>query len=572
MNKTGNKRKYTILIGAVIFAGLFAVLLVMMAPGPDHEVINLVSGWDVETPQKNLVGVDLSEVHFGVLSEGDAVTLRNTLPQTEVPAAAMQIKSGHATIEISLDGELYYEDGAQYYEAQTMTPWRFYFVPLPEHYGGKRIEIRLMANEDDAFTSMQPIMVGNIHDLYIQYLLTGRLTFVAGLFFIVLGVLLFLVFFFLKRYYGLEPRLLSSALITLLLGLYMLSYYKLTGFLSHNYIGNDFVEYVSLYFLPFAFVVFLASTQDVGKGKLYFVMAAIDYLVASTILILYATGAVVLNRFVPLIHMIIVVEGVILIVTTLVRRFFRRRKTDERKEWKISEQIWVGGFFFMLIAAIADVVRYSLSHYTGTGGKNYMSLNILTVGALVFSATLIMNFFYYHVEKIYAAETLNRLSGLAYTDPLTDMANRGKCEQTLQEVEKSGEDFILISLDVDNLKVVNDRYGHVVGDQYLADMAVVMNEAFQEADLIGRMGGDEFMAMLRGRDTRRCEAMLREMQDVIAGLNRESQSLRYSISYGYATSAETAYGTVEAVYRLADSRMYAMKQEHHKWGMQNARA
>lgn len=566
MNKKTEKRNYKYIIGGVLFVVLFTFLLVLMAPGPEHPVANLTSGWDVEMPGRSLQGVELSQVRLGPVREGDEVILHNVLPAEEVPAAALQIKAGHATLQVYLNDTLYYEDGAQYRAAHQMTPWRFHHIKLPVPYAGMDLKIRLIANEDDAFTGMEPILVGSIHDLYVQYLLTGRLTVVAGAFLLVMGSLLILVFFYLKRYYGLEPRLLSSALISFLLGLYMLSYYKLTGLLTDNYMALDFVEYVSLFFLPFSFAVFLASTQDVGKGRLYFALAAINYIIAAALLLLYALGIIILNRFVPVIHILIIAEGLIMILTSAARVFMRRRSTDTKKAWKISEKIWVAGFFIMLLAAMIDVTRYALTHYTGSGGKAYANLNILTVGALVFVGTLILNFFYYHVEKVYATDMMNQLSGLAYTDPLTDMANRGKCEQTLQEVEKSGEQFIIISLDVDNLKFINDRFGHAVGDQYLAEMATVMNEAFQEADLVGRMGGDEFLAMIRGAETKKCEAMLREMQDVLAGLNREKAPMRYSISYGYATSMETAYGTVEAVYRLADSRMYAMKQEHHKWG------
>ena len=570
MNDKKGKRNYKFIIAGVLFVVLFFFLLVLMAPGPRYTVYNLGTGWDVETTDKVLQGVELFGVRLGPVAEGDEVILHNVLPSEEVPAAALQIKAGHATLQVFLNDALYYEDGAQYRTAHQMTPWRFHHIRLPASYAGMDLKIRLIANEDDAFTGMEPVLVGNIHDLYVQYLLTGRLTMVAGAFLVVMGALLILVFFYLKRYYGLEPRLLSSALISLLLGLYMLSYYKLTGLLSDNYMANDFVEYVSLFFLPFAFAVFLASTQEVGKGRLYFFLAAVNYCIAAALLLLYALGIIILNRFVPVIHILIIVEGVIMIVTSIARFFMNRRSTDTQKTWKISEKVWVAGFFVMLLCAMIDVSRYALVHYTGSGGKAYANLNILTVGSLVFVATLVLNFFYYHVEKVYAADMMSQLSGLAYTDPLTDMANRGKCEQTLQEVEKSGEQFILISLDVDNLKFINDRFGHAAGDQYLADMATVMNEAFQEADLVGRMGGDEFLAMIRGSDTKKCEAMLREMQDVLAGLNREKAPMRYSISYGYATSMETAYGTVKAVYRLADSRMYAMKQEHHKWGMSYA--
>ncbi|MBQ9512187.1 MAG: GGDEF domain-containing protein [Lachnospiraceae bacterium] len=565
-----SRKNFTLLTMGVTFIVLFFLLMVYGAPLSAWPVTHLTENWRVTTPEGTTENTRLSDAHLGLVRQGDEFVFETLLPDNAVPAAAIQLKSNHASLQVLVDGEAIYEDGGQYANPIHMTPSRMHHIKLPADYAGKTLTIRMIANEGDAFTMMEPVRVGNVHDLFVGYLMNTRLTVVVGLYLAVMGVLLFLVFFYLNRYYGFEARLLSSALISLLLGIYLISYYKLTGFLTDNYISNDMAEYTALFFLPFAFVVFLASTQEEGRGKIFYVLAAIDYVIAAVLLILYALGLIRLNRSVPLIHAMILIEGVLLIAITLFRYVRARRDTSKKKEWKISEKIWLIGFFVMLFSAMLDVVWYNVVHYSGMGDDTFPGLNFLTIGAFVFNATLIVNFFYYHVEKIYASDVMNRLSGLAYTDPLTDMANRNKCEQTLEEVEKEGKPFTIVSLDIDSLKAINDRYGHAAGDQYLADMAAVMNEAFKDADLIGRMGGVEFLEMLRGADTKKCEAMLREVEDVLVGINKEKHPMHYGISYGYATSVETAYGTVEAVYHLADRRMYAMKQDRNRRGVAHA--
>ena len=165
MNKTEGKRNYKYIIGGVLFVVLFSFLLVIMAPGPRYPVSNLKTDWNVETADRTLQGVELSRVRLGPVSEGDEVTLHNVLPTEEVPAAALQIKVGHATLQVFLNDTLYYEDGAQYRAAHQMTPWRFHHIKLPESYAGMDLKVKLIANEDDAFTGMEPVLVGNIHDL-----------------------------------------------------------------------------------------------------------------------------------------------------------------------------------------------------------------------------------------------------------------------------------------------------------------------------------------------------------------------------------------------------------------------
>ncbi len=89
---------------------------------------------------------------------------------------------------------------------------------------------------------------------------------------------------------------------------------------------------------------------------------------------------------------------------------------------------------------------------------------------------------------------------LAVTDPLTGLYNRRKLEEALgREIERAGRyqrPLSLIMLDVDNLKAVNDRFGHQAGDEVLRHTAAVIREQIRGVDIATRYGGDEFMIVL----------------------------------------------------------------------------
>jgi diguanylate cyclase (GGDEF)-like protein len=93
-----------------------------------------------------------------------------------------------------------------------------------------------------------------------------------------------------------------------------------------------------------------------------------------------------------------------------------------------------------------------------------------------------------------------RLTNLASTDPVTNLANRrtmlSRINQEKMRLERTGEAFSLIMIDIDNFKVVNDEYGHDAGDFVLVTLAAIINFIIRKQDHVARWGGDEFLVFL----------------------------------------------------------------------------
>lgn len=112
----------------------------------------------------------------------------------------------------------------------------------------------------------------------------------------------------------------------------------------------------------------------------------------------------------------------------------------------------------------------------------------------------------YYFEKGAAATEASlmlantRLSNLAATDPVTNLANRrtmlSKINQERIRLERTGEVFSLIMIDIDNFKLVNDEYGHDAGDFVLVSLAAIINFIIRKQDHVARWGGDEFLVFL----------------------------------------------------------------------------
>ena len=115
----------------------------------------------------------------------------------------------------------------------------------------------------------------------------------------------------------------------------------------------------------------------------------------------------------------------------------------------------------------------------------------------------------------------------------------------------------LVVADVDGLKLVNDVRGHAAGDALLRSTAAALRATFRAQDVVARIGGDEFAAVLEGYDTGDVAAVEARVEDAARRQGAEPGGVEVALSVGAAV-AEAGVALTE-VLRRADERMYANK-------------
>lgn len=156
---------------------------------------------------------------------------------------------------------------------------------------------------------------------------------------------------------------------------------------------------------------------------------------------------------------------------------------------------------------------------------------------------------------------LTELEHLNTHDPLTNMLNRHGIDMAIDKhfEEHPGQPFALALMDIDNFKDINNRHGHDVGDEILKEMASILEESFPEGTTVGRNSGDEFLAMLWGKDASSAKELFdrlsrRKKSCVCAGKRYE-----FSLSVGYVCCPEDA-SDLRSVYTFADRALYWVKR------------
>lgn len=162
-------------------------------------------------------------------------------------------------------------------------------------------------------------------------------------------------------------------------------------------------------------------------------------------------------------------------------------------------------------------------------------------------------------------ENAKRLLSLSRIDGLTGLMNRLAYEQDMEELKMKGtdKDMILISLDVNNLKIVNDLQGHLSGDILLKNAAEAIKFVFEpHGGKVYRMGGDEFMVNI-SMDIDRLGLLLTQFESALPDFKDKSLK-ELSISYGYCSRSEDLFKSIKELEKVADDRMYEMKKAYHK--------
>ncbi|MBI5839040.1 MAG: diguanylate cyclase [Chloroflexi bacterium] len=144
-------------------------------------------------------------------------------------------------------------------------------------------------------------------------------------------------------------------------------------------------------------------------------------------------------------------------------------------------------------------------------------------------------------------------------DALTGLYNRAYFNEELARLERSRQFPIsVVIVDVDEMKVINDNYGHAAGDAQLQRTARVLSAAFRAEDTAARVGGDEFSVLLPGTQTAVADRILARVRKTLASHNDDSEGYPLSLSIGVST-ANLGDSLTQAL-KEADDRMYREKQ------------
>lgn len=157
-----------------------------------------------------------------------------------------------------------------------------------------------------------------------------------------------------------------------------------------------------------------------------------------------------------------------------------------------------------------------------------------------------------------------QLRRITLIDPLTNTFNRRfffqKLEEEFARHQRYQEPISVLAIDVDNLKPVNDSFGHLAGDLVIKGVVQALKGIGRRGDAICRLGGDEFAYILLSSDEHGAHTFAKRMQERFRRMEFKGITIRPTVSIGIVNSASAKFLDAVDLYRAADEALYKAKQ------------
>ena len=180
-----------------------------------------------------------------------------------------------------------------------------------------------------------------------------------------------------------------------------------------------------------------------------------------------------------------------------------------------------------------------------------------------FGSSSLIRAIYYAVER---QKTKVKFHQISLLDDLTELYNhRGFytfAKQQLELARRAQEDLALILADLDNMKFINDNFGHAEGDRALRSIAKLLKMTLRSTDIISRLDGDEFTVVAAGASQYGAQTILKRLRENFDRDNRNNGRYRLSLSIGSAQFDHRENLTLEDLIAKADRALYKNKQQN----------
>ncbi len=556
-----------ILIGAscvAIFIALLTIILGIIGDATHYPYRILSDGWrlrgeltDAGGDSVPLEDDSVNVTTLPVTKRGDYLQVSVELPDMgDIPFPTLMFETRYAAYEVSVNGVVVDRFAIDRYHNRRFVGSTYHLVSLPEDYAGEYVSITLYRTESHAGRVMSAPYIGAHEDLEAMLVRWNFFSLGCGFFLVIFGMsFVFLTLIYLGNVPELKPQLHGSILCAVL-GILLITNDH-AAFLVMNADVGATINYLSIYsLLPLSIILNNSlNTEHIIPDKIYRQLLPLTTAFFIVVVLLHVTGIAHMNRALFPYYLLAAV-GVAIQMPDLIRNL--TVKTNPA-----ASRVTMMGLAAVIVCLTVSMIvifawRMGLPYVDRETGHN-----LLPLGAMLFACSQVVNYLSFISESGSRQKDYASLQNIAYADALTGLANRARADKVFEDLDRSREDYCLVSVDVNGLKDTNDRLGHAAGDQLLRDYATALKANFGDEELCARMGGDEFLVVMKRTNADGFGVRLRRLYSDLDEMNAKDKTIFRSAAIGYAFRHECHGGNAHAVYLLADERMFENKREQH---------
>ena len=508
-------------------------------------VVELAGDWTLTDSAGNASALTLPcTLSFGTDGVYALETVLSAYPGV-ISSPALGFYSNYTDVKIYLNGELLlsFPNETPAFIDGTGNTWQI--VRLPPNYAGGtlRLELRCQLGSRVSYI-LKPVFLGAKASVLHNTMESSLFSLIVALGMLVLALLLAALYFMFRRRLGLNDSTLFLALFSAIFAVYIFcesGYARLT-------VPNGAVLYFTtlalLAVMPPPLIAFFCGDLGRRARAVAMILTLLCFVNLFVQLILHFTGVANLRVMVPATHGVLVLSIAGILPCML--------RADPRRYPRARSRLLSG--VPMLAGGCADILLLTLGH-PSLNNSMWFTLGVLVFILLQFSSFLLSYFSLY--RRAVESEVLR---DMAFRDMLTGIGNRNAYEQRLKELGAGPvpEGFCCIVADINDLKYINDNYGHQAGDTMIQAAGTVMASMVLAGGRAFRTGGDEFIVLLEGMGETEVRRLADSIAKAAAARGRElAIPLTLAVGSGCYRSED---GNIQDFIRRIDSLMYDVKR------------
>ena len=539
----------------IIFAiCVFYIVIILIAQHIseiNHYKNNLLDPYiEVSIKRKNGSIEEYPDRFFRLVNRGDKVTVKVSLPeQYKIPEPTLCFQIHNSIVSVKYKGKELYRYGDEIAAKGRQIGAVFPRVLLPDEAFGDEITIECTVMENRAYSQIKNVTLLPATES-LKYTIINKLPdFLVFITIFIISALIFFILMFMRHTDKNIRMDILLALFSSMISGYVMAYYGMITVVSSNLRVNATIEYVMLFFMHIPLIGYfkeLVEEKYLSKVLKVIFIISLVFSILCTILN-FNTTHYHYSSMVPLLHILMGIELFILVGVCL-------KEKDSRYH---TQTLAIDGILVFLGFMIIELIRFNVDKYSGIHFTN----TLLPIAVVILITMLVLENIEHFMEAYEIEKEKKQLEELAYLDPLTGLVNRTKCQAFLEQLQnEETHEYAIVFMDLNNLKLANDQFGHAAGDQYIQTAASVFKKYFREADICGRMGGDEFIVIYKGRFKGKIHLLISNINREFDEINKSGIfGFKMSVACGSIRSTEENPIDIQEAIAIADKKMYENK-------------
>ena len=481
------------------------------------------------------------------------------LPEAFDFPKSILFKTTHTVAEVWLNGEKIYqygkEENAPGFMRSPGTYW--HIVDIPENSAGKELELRIFSVYDGYYGNAVNLVFGTRGDCILKIMgnSLGTLIISCGILFAgIVSLILYIGAVKNRRREKTEAKIeifLNLGVFSMLIAIWTLRQCGFLQFLIPDGRTLYFVDFFTFFLfpVPFNFLLYDICKSKYHKGALYF---SVSYLVNMTVAVaLQCMGIIDIFRILPVTHILLLLN----VIYAIVLIHYEARNRENEDAWYFRYPMYI-----IMCFGLTELILYYVKKFQNTS-------IFLPLGTMIFIIMLIWIQVSRYYDEYIQRQKFLYVQKLAHTDMLTKAMNRNAYEDEIRYLNTQKDRLQntgVVLFDLDNLKIINDNFGHEKGDEALRLCYHCMKQIFKEEKNCFRIGGDEFAYVYHDDEKEQIADLLKKLNSMVKE-KAGTLSYPFSVSAGYAYCVPETDEEFQDIVRRSDAMLYRQKRRKKKY-------